>query len=124
MDGHRGVDGLGAEPTPPAVAVTIIVELAHPPRLECSAKQDLTAATFAPHVGSTFAVDGAGELVLAAVLHGGPAPTPELRAPFALQFTGEPGMEQRIHLLEHAAIGALEIFLVPTGPTTYEAVFA
>lgn len=85
--------------------------------------EDLTADTFAPHVGSAFAVGG-GTLVLAAIREGGPAPSAALRAPFALEFSGEVELEQAIHALDHPVLGRLEIFLVRTGPATYEAVFA
>jgi hypothetical protein len=47
------------------------------------------------------------------------------RAPFSLVFRGgpTPPLPQRIHRVEHAELGALEIFLVPVGPDRYEAVF-
>jgi len=82
-----------------------------------------TAATFQPLVGSEFAVAG-GALVLDAVRDGGPAPTAELRAPFALEFRGAVELEQGVHKLGHPALGEVEIFLTRTGPTSYEAVFA
>jgi hypothetical protein len=85
--------------------------------------EGLTAETFAPHVGSAFAVAG-GSLVLHAIRDGGPAPSADLRAPFALEFSGQVELEQAIHELDHPALGRLEIFLVRTGPATYEAVFA
>jgi hypothetical protein len=52
------------------------------------------------------------------------------REPFRLEFLGPPDpiLPQRTYRLEHDALGALEIFLVPTGRdaggTTYEAIFA
>jgi hypothetical protein len=47
------------------------------------------------------------------------------RAPFALVFQGgpTPPLPQGIHRVEHDALGALDIFLVPVGPDRYEAVF-
>jgi len=47
------------------------------------------------------------------------------RAPFSLVFQGgpTPPVPQRIHRVEHRALGALEVFLVPIGPDRYEAVF-
>jgi hypothetical protein len=47
------------------------------------------------------------------------------RAPFSLVFQGgpTPPLPQRIHRVEHPALGALAIFLVPIGPDRYEAVF-
>ena len=85
--------------------------------------EDITADTFRPHVGTEFAVEG-GPLVLAAIREPGAAPSPELRAPFALEFSGDVELAQQIHRLTHPALGELEIFLVRTGPTSYEAVFA
>jgi hypothetical protein len=52
------------------------------------------------------------------------------RDPFRLEFLGptDPVLPQRTYRLEHAALGPLEIFLVPiardAGGTTYEAIFA
>jgi hypothetical protein len=34
-----------------------------------------------------------------------------------------PPLPQRIHALEHPRLGRLELFLVPIGPETYQAVF-
>jgi hypothetical protein len=51
------------------------------------------------------------------------------RDPFRLEFLGptDPILPQRIYRLEHEALGALDIFLVPiardAGGTTYEAIF-
>ena len=47
------------------------------------------------------------------------------RAPFSLVFKGGPNppLQQRIFRVEHDALGALEIFLVPIGADRYEAVF-
>ena len=98
----------------------------------------LTATSFAPAVGDTFALDGgeAGRLELELV--GGSPARPgcagggrlRLRAPFTLEFRGplEPVLPQRIYALEHPSLGPLEIFIVPVGRdeagTTYEAVFS
>jgi hypothetical protein len=52
-----------------------------------------------------------------------------LRAPFSVTFVGpsEPVLSQRIYVIGHEALGALELFLVPIGPygqgMRYEAVF-
>jgi hypothetical protein len=54
---------------------------------------------------------------------------PGRRRPFSLIFRGpgNPVLPQRIYRLENAALGALEIFLVPIGPDAegpcYEAIF-
>ena len=47
------------------------------------------------------------------------------RAPFSLEFAGgpTPPLPQRIYRVEHAGLGALEIFLVPIADDRYEAVF-
>ncbi|MGI8803073.1 MAG: DUF6916 family protein [Solirubrobacteraceae bacterium] len=51
------------------------------------------------------------------------------RAPFSLLFRGPPApiLPQRIYALEHPALGAFELFLVPLQPdaagTLYQAVF-
>jgi uncharacterized protein DUF6916 len=50
------------------------------------------------------------------------------RAPFSLVFQTPPTpptppVPQGIHRVEHDALGAVEIFLVPVGPDRYEAVF-
>jgi len=96
----------------------------------------VTLDTFAPHLGSRFALavsDGILELELCAVepLRASPhAP----RAPFALQFRTPDvpdvtwHLPQRIYALAHPVLGTLEIFLVPLGADVggmrYEAVFA
>ena len=47
------------------------------------------------------------------------------REPFRLLFRGPslPILPQRIYPLEHAALGRLELFIVPIGPGQYEAIF-
>jgi hypothetical protein len=98
----------------------------------------LTATSFAPAVGETFALDAgdAGRLgveLLEARLHDPDAPAQDAsggRAPFTLTFRGplEPVLPQSIYRLEHESVGALDIFIVPVARdgagTTYEAVFA
>lgn len=81
-----------------------------------------TIATFAPHVNETYrAVVGPGaavelELIEArALARSSPG---QDRGPFSLIFRGPPGdhLPQAIYRLEHEALGALDIFLVPLGP--------
>jgi hypothetical protein len=98
----------------------------------------LTADTFAPAVGDTFAVDAgdAGELRLELIesrLQYPDRPAEDesgTRAPFSLLFRGpaDPVLPQRIYRLEHESLGPLEIFIVPIARddagSTYEAVFA
>jgi hypothetical protein len=61
--------------------------------------------------------------------NGSRAPGSE-RDPFRLAFLGppDPVLPQRIYRLEHAGLGALDIFLVPIARdaegTTYEAIFS
>jgi hypothetical protein len=51
------------------------------------------------------------------------------RTPFSLIFRGPPAvlLPQRIYRLEHATLGAFELFIVPLGPDAqglrYEAIF-
>jgi hypothetical protein len=99
--------------------------------------ESLTAETFAPLIGHTFALDAddAGRLgleLLESRLHDPDAPAADgsgTRAPFSLLFLGpsDPVLPQRIYRLEHESIGPLEIFMVPVSRaesgTTYEAVF-
>jgi len=91
----------------------------------------LTAATFEPHTGDTFAVaaePGPLALVLESVTL--LADRPGGRDPFSLLFLGppDPVLPQAIRRLEHAKLGALEIFIVPLGRdpqhARYEAIFA
>jgi hypothetical protein len=93
----------------------------------------LTRADFAACLQQGFrvALDGASlelELVGADPLGSGDA-APGRRRPFSLVFRGPaaPVLPQRIYRLENAALGALELFLVPIGRDTeglrYEAIF-
>ncbi|HEX6391308.1 MAG TPA: hypothetical protein VFZ89_17730 [Solirubrobacteraceae bacterium] len=89
---------------------------------------ELEATTFEPHAGDRFALDAAGiSFVLEEVTT--LAARPDGRDPFSLIFRGpsEPVLPQAIYRLEHDALGALEIFIVPlgvdAGGTRYEAIF-
>ena len=93
--------------------------------------EQLTAATFEPHVGTTFTIEVAAErvpLVLESVAT--LADRPGGRDPFSLLFRGsaEPLLAQSIRRLEHAELGVLEIFIVPLAPdrggARYEAIFS
>lgn len=94
---------------------------------------ELAYSDFFERVGEVFRVASANGTIgltlvdvtsLARAEHAGPR-----RAPFSLIFRGPlaPVLPQRIWPLEHAALGRLEIFLVPIGPDAsgmrYEAVF-
>lgn len=98
-----------------------------------------TQETFAPHVGSRFAValadrpdarGGVLELELCAI-EALRASQDAPRVPFALRFRSPAVtryLPQRIYALAHPVLGTLEIFLVPLGADAvgmrYEAVFA
>lgn len=91
------------------------------------ALETLTASDFAPLRGERFRIapDGAppfdAELVDVSEIARGPGG----RAPFSLVFQGgpTPPLPQRIYRVEHAQLGAIEIFLVPIAADRYEAVF-
>jgi hypothetical protein len=97
---------------------------------------DLTHHDFTPHTGSTFdlVADDARTVSLelsevkardqASSVEGGG------RQPFSLLFlarTDAPTLSQHLYHLDHASLGALDLFLVPVGPKDgamqYEAVF-
>src|SRR5262245_51924381 len=96
--------------------------------------ESFTLATFAGRLGETFRVQGVAEaplaleLIEATDLSSGSQP-PGRRAPFSIVFRGPPApcLPQQIHHLEHDAIGAFDLFVVPIGPDAqgmqYEAVF-
>jgi hypothetical protein len=97
--------------------------------------ESLTAESFEPHIGSVFLLVDAARTE--------PAPSLELRLrdmqrgmgrpgarePFSLHFLGprDPILPQRIYRLEHPAMDALALFIVPIAAdaagVTYEAVF-
>lgn len=92
----------------------------------------VTKDTFEPRKGETFTLtdEAAGEveLKLTEVLGTGLRGSAE-REQFSLYFQGprEPALPQRIYRLEHAAMGTMDLFLVPVARdaegSTYEAVF-
>jgi hypothetical protein len=105
----------------------------------------LTSANFAPHLHETFklslgpwgqphdpAAHGealALELIEVADLGDETATDPARRRPFSLIFRQPNGayLPQRIYTIEHAALGRLDLFLVPIGPDQvgmrYQAIF-
>ena len=90
--------------------------------------ENVDRATFAPCLGQTFEVvltDGRRPLTLAEVRPLGATRPGGPRAPFALTFHGAPPLRlpQHIYRLEHATLGAMEIFLVPIAAGQFEAVF-
>ena len=100
--------------------------------------ETVTLDTFAHHLGATFAVrlpaDANIELRLVEATPLGTQKRGALtgaggRAPFSLIFRGpaSPVLPQHVYSLAHAAIGPLEIFIVPIGPDNegmrYQAVF-
>ena len=92
---------------------------------------ELSAETFAPHVGTTFRVlvedanAGVSAIELAEVRLGTPQPGAPREQPFSLHFTGPADrlLEQGTYVLDHDQLGRLDIFLVAIGPGRYEAVF-
>jgi hypothetical protein len=97
---------------------------------------ELALDTFAGRVGEAFSVrgvPGSGEpvvLALAEAVAVGEAAATGARVPFSLLFTGpaENILPQGIYRVEHEALGATEIFIVPLAPAgdgaRYQAVFA
>lgn len=94
----------------------------------------LHSTDFALHLNQTFLVRLEDieplELELVRVAPAGQPARPGLREPFSLQFLGPVSshyLVQHIYRLEHDALGALDIFLVPLGPEggrmRYEAIF-
>lgn len=91
---------------------------------------ELTVATFEPHVGETFTI-GAAPADVALVLDSATALSerPGGRDPFSLVLRGppQPLLAQATYRLDHAALGVLEIFIVPIAHdadgTSYEAIF-
>ena len=88
---------------------------------------ELLTTTFEPHVGSSFtATPSLGgdpiELTLSSCVES-PHARPDHPA-FSLFFDApDPAPQpQQIFHLEHAAVGELDLFLVPVGPQRYEAV--
>ena len=96
--------------------------------------ETVSAADFAPHVGSAFDLRlpdaEAVTLTLREVTPLGPAAASYPgRRPFSLLFAGpqDVRLPQSIYPLRHTALGALDLFLVPIRETAdgrhYEAVF-
>ena len=90
--------------------------------------ENVDRATFAPCVGQNFEAvltDGRRPLTLAEARPLGAARPGTVREPFALIFHGEPALRlpQQIYRLEHATLGAMEVFLVPIAAGQFEAVF-
>ena len=90
---------------------------------------ELTQATFAPHVGSAFRVhvgDGALELTLAAVSDVRLSPRAEV---FSLEFHGPASapLPQAEYRFDHPVVGEFALFIVPVGREEdllqYQAVF-
>jgi hypothetical protein len=91
---------------------------------------DITHAAILPHCHSKFQVrEGVPEAIELELIEVSPLKTSRRQEVFSLQFRGPPTivLNQQIHRLEHAALGLLDIFLVPIGQDAqgvyYEAVF-
>lgn len=90
----------------------------------------ITHAAMLPHCHTKFLLrNGASEAIELQLIEVSPLNTSRRQESFSLQFRGpgSPILNQQIHRLEHAALGVLEIFLVPVGRDAqgvcYEAVF-
>jgi hypothetical protein len=89
----------------------------------------VTLETFTPLLGETFSL-GAAEVTLAEAVPLADVPPPSGRRPFSLLFRGTPPpvVAQGMHRVAHAAIGDIELVLVPLQPDAdgarYEAVFS
>lgn len=100
----------------------------------------LTSADFTPYLNQTFRIHVPShdpiDVELSEVTELGSQTTAEVEAsgrrrPFSIIFLGPPSevyLLQAIYSLHHEQLGTLELFLVPTGPTSegrmcYEAVF-
>ena len=94
--------------------------------------ENFTIGTFSGHLGETFRIypEDAGPLEVELTSATGLGEDPEHGGrPFSIVFRGPKDvlLSQRIYRMEHAEIGAFELFLVPIGPDEaglrYEAVF-
>ena len=93
--------------------------------------ESMRAEDFLPHIGTSFRVTTGVEPVVLELAEVYPYPRyagAPRQDPFGIVFTGPSGLVQRIYRLEHAAMGTLELFLVPIGSARggaarYEAVF-
>ena len=90
--------------------------------------ESFTLETFAGRVGERFLIrfepgQATETELVEAVAAGEPGPG---RTPFSLVFRAPAGdpYPQAIYAVEHAELGAFEIFLVPVAEGLYEAVFA
>lgn len=93
--------------------------------------EDFTVGTFSGRIGETFRVRSGASRVLDLSLVSATTlgESSERGRPFSILFRGPKNyvLPQSTHRLEHAQMGAFEIFLVPIGPDEagmrYEAVF-
>jgi hypothetical protein len=91
--------------------------------------ETITRADFEAHKGSTFQMSvGAQRTLALELLETQPLPTRKgaKRDAFLLRFraTDGSGVPQGTYALDHATLGAFELFLVPAGPMLYDAVFS
>ena len=93
----------------------------------------LTADTFAPHVGTSFRVEGGHHVLsLSEVerLENEPGHANPVFQPFVLVFSGSPGdvLAEGIHTITHEGGAAYDLYLIPIhtpapGRQDYQAVF-
>jgi hypothetical protein len=92
---------------------------------------DFTVRTFSEHLGGAFRVypEDSEPFDVELISASGVGEESEGGRPFSVVFRGsaDVALPQRTYRMEHAGIGAFEIFLVPIGPDEkgprYEAVF-
>jgi hypothetical protein len=95
----------------------------------------LRSTDFLPYLNQKFWIrlDGIApiDLELVEVMELGAAHRPEYRRPFSLMFLGPVSQQyllQATYQLEHAQMGALDLFIVPLGPQQgrmrYQAIFS
>lgn len=94
---------------------------------------ELTLDTFAPLIGDSFTIGGPDGTVAETTLDTATAlgdRGSDGRVPFSLIFAGAAGpvLPQGVHRVRHAALGSLELFIVPLAPQDgadrYQAIFS
>lgn len=93
--------------------------------------EEMTAETFQPLLGRTFAVRGGRHAFELAEVEVGPAQPGWDRLPFTLVFRGAPGdvLAEGMHVLDADGAGGFELYLMPIQTAArdrqdYQAVFA
>ena len=82
----------------------------------------LTLERFTPHLDQTFEISGTEHTLQLTEVSALGTPTVGDRKPFSLLFKGPSGLPQGTLALRCGDFEAV-VFVVPVGPTTYEAIF-